>query len=375
LIRGGFGIFYDRFSEQNVLAAQRFNGKSQQQYVITDPDTFPAFPSLSSLQVLAQSEAVRTIASGLRTPYVIQSAIGAERQLPANTTLAVNFIDTHGLHELLSRNINAPLPGTYTGVPGSGLYPYGNVGPIDEMESAGLFNQNQLNINVNTKPNTNISLFGYYSLNYARSNTDSVGTFPANQYDLRSEYGPAGSDVRNRGYFGGSIANKRGFRLSPFISAQSGSPFNIVTSEDVYGDGVLTARPGIAASASLPGVISTPYGLLDPNPSPGEKILPRNYGRGPGQFNMNVRLAKTFGFGPELPSTGPKTANAAPLRRYNLTVAIAARNVLNHVNPGPVVGNINSPFFGQSTQIAGGAGAFGGSSNNRRIELQARFSF
>jgi len=275
---------------------------------------------------------------------------------------------------LLSRDINAPLPGTYKGVPGSGVYPYGTVGPILEMESAGLYNQEQLSVNINSQMTSKVSLWGYYSLNFAKSNTDGVSWSPANQYDLRDEYGPAASDVRNRVGFGGSIYYKWGFRLNPFVTLQSGAPFNIVTSQDVYGDTLLTARPGIASNPDQPGVLSTPYGPLDPNPTPGEQILPRNFGRSPGMFNVNTRLSKTFGFGPELASTGG-AQSPMPLHRYNLTLSVSARNVFNHVNPGPVVGNINSPFFGESTQIAGGVGAFGGSSNNRRLEMQARFSF
>ncbi|MES1258421.1 MAG: hypothetical protein ABUS51_08320, partial [Acidobacteriota bacterium] len=376
VIRGGFGIFYDRFSEQNVLLAQRFNGKSQQQYVVLSPDTFPDVPSPGTLQSFSKTQTIHTISSSVQAPYVIQSALGLERQLPAHTTVAVNVINTHGLHELLSRNINAPLPGTYTGIPGSGVYPYGDAGPIQEVESAGLYNQTQMTVNVNSQVNAKLSLFGFYSLNYARSNTDGAGFAPANQYDLRAEYGPTAGDVRNRGVFGGSMTSKWGLRLNPFVSVQSGAPFNIVTSQDVYGDTLLTARPGLATSANQPGVISTPYGLLDPNPAPGDRILPRNYGRGPAQFNVNMRLSKTFGFGPDLTPAGSQpAAGAVTTRRYRLTLSISARNVLNYVNRGPVVGNINSPFFGESTQIAGGFGAFGGSSNNRRLELQVRFSF
>jgi Carboxypeptidase regulatory-like domain len=377
VIRGGFGIFYDRFSEQNVLQAQRFNGLSQQQFVVENPDTFPNIPSASALTGFAQTETVHTIASSLQAPYVLQSALGVERQLPGHTTVSVNMINTHGLHELLSRDINAPLPGTYTGVPGSGIYPYGNRGPILEMESAGLYNQNQLTVNVNSRMNARVSFWGYYSLNFAKSNTDGVGTSPANQYDLHDEYGPAATDVRNRVGFGGSFIYKWGLRLSPFVSLQSGAPFNIVTSQDVYCDTLLTARPGIATDPNRQGVLLTPYGALDPNPLPGDAILPRNYGRGPGQFNVNSRLSKTFGFGPERESSTPPAAGtpAYQLRRYQLTFSLSARNILNHVNKGPVVGNINSPFFGESTQIAGGSGAFGGSANNRRLELQARFNF
>ena len=168
----------------------------------------------------------------------------------------------------LPRNINAPLPGTYTGLPGSGVYPYGDAGPIYEQESSGLYNQNQLVTNVNSRVNRRLSLFGFYVLSFARSNTDGIGTFPANQYNFTGEYGPASSDIRHRASLGGTINGPWDLGLSPLIAVQTGAPFNIVTSQDVYGDTVLTARPGIATDPNKPGVIATSYDLLDPNPSP-----------------------------------------------------------------------------------------------------------
>jgi len=62
-------------------------------------------------------------------------------------------------------------------------------------------------------------------------------------------------------------------------------------------------------------------------------------------------------------------------RRYNLTIALSARNLFNHVNDGPIIGNLTSPLFGQANSLAGGFGAFAENANNRRLELQARFSF
>jgi hypothetical protein len=62
-------------------------------------------------------------------------------------------------------------------------------------------------------------------------------------------------------------------------------------------------------------------------------------------------------------------------RRYNLTLSVQARNILNHVNPGPINGALTSPLFGQSTTLAGGFGPFAENGNNRRLELQARFAF
>lgn len=410
VFRGGFGIFYDRFSEQNVLTAERYNGINQQAYKVVDPNFFRMIPAISNLPEATTN--VTRISSQLQAPYIMQSAIGIERQLPLSTTIAVTFTNSHGLHELRSRDINAPLPGTYTGVPGSGVFPYGNVGPIYLIESSGIYNQNQLITNINSRLNRNVSLFGFYMLNYAKSNTDGANTFPANQYDLTGEYGPAATDIRHRVFVGGSVATKWNVRLSPFITLQSGPPFDIVTSQDIYGDTLLTARPGIATDPSKPGLISTPYGLLDPNPSPREKILPRNFGRGPAQYNVNLRLAKTFGFGPNRegsgggrdfggpggpggggrgpggPPGGMRMGGGGPggpmggifgggttNRRYNLTISISARNLFNHDNPGPIIGNINSPLFGQANSLAGGFGAFSENANNRRMELQARFTF
>ena len=43
VLRAGFGTFYDRFALANKLAAQRFNGLVQQQYVITNPISSPPF--------------------------------------------------------------------------------------------------------------------------------------------------------------------------------------------------------------------------------------------------------------------------------------------------------------------------------------------
>ena len=41
VIRGGFGMFYDRFQSEQILQAERVNGVVQQQYVIDNPTCFP----------------------------------------------------------------------------------------------------------------------------------------------------------------------------------------------------------------------------------------------------------------------------------------------------------------------------------------------
>jgi hypothetical protein len=401
VLRSGFGIFYDRFGLGNTLAARRFNGLVQQQYVVPNPDFFPNAPTPATLQGFQATQVTQQIGAALRAPYILQSAVTVERQLPGNTTMAVTYTNSHGLHLFRSEDINAPLAGTYDpAVANSGLFPRGHPGPVELMESSGLYNQNQVIANVSAKPNAGLSLFGFYVYNHARSNTDGIGTFPANPYDFAGEYGPASTDVHHRFTVGGSINLKWAVRISPFVVAQTGAPFDITAGSDLYGTTLFNGRPGIATDPTKPGLIQTAYGLLDPNPTMGERLLSRNYGRGPGQFNVNLRIAKTIGFGKERGSagdarpaapTGQGTALAAvggrglggligspsTTRRFNLSIGVSVRNLLNHTNPGPIVGNITSPYFGFANQIAGGQNGEGfyETANNRRLESQIKFTF
>jgi hypothetical protein len=379
VLRGGFGIFYDRFALSNILTAERFNGIVQQQFVVDDPLFYPIIPAPAALAGYQTSQVIERLSGSLRAPYVVQSAATLERQLARSTTLAVTFTNSHGLHMLRSEVLNAP------------------AAPVFLMESSGLYNQNQVIANVNSKINSGLSLFGFYVFNRARSNTDGIGTFPADPRDWSGEYGPAATDVRHRVTAGGSINLRWNVRLAPYAVVQSGAPFDITSGNDFYGTTLYNARPAFAGDPNQPGLVQTSYGLLDPSPKPGERLLPRNYGRGPGQIAMNLRISKTIGFGRErggsTPQAGPAPAptvaaasgrglgaligSSSTAHRFNLSFGLSIRNLLNHTNPGPIVGNITSPYFGLANMIASSPNGEGfyENANNRRLESQIRFTF
>jgi len=399
VLRAGFGIFYDRFSLANTLTALRYNGAVQQQYVVSNPDFFVTIPALSSWSSAVSSSTIQTINPKLRAPSLMQSALGLERQLPLKTTVALTYANSHGLHQLRSEDINAPWLGTFDpAVPGSGVFPLGRPQPVFEMQSSGLYNQNQVIVNVNTKMSRDISLNASYMYNRAMSNTDGLGTFPANPYSMAGEYGPAATDVHHRVFLAGTVTPILGIRFNPLLVVTTGPPFDITAGQDLYGDTLFNGRPGIAIDPNRPGIIQTPYGLLDPNPIPGEAILPRNFGRGPRQIVLNMRVGRTFSFGGERgasrrsePGGGaPRGAPTGPFSigggggsasassgRYSLTISMNIRNLLNHNNPGPITGDITSPLFGRANQPFSGVGGgiFTESANNRRLELQTRFTF
>lgn len=413
VIRAGFGIFYQRLDITNVLTAVRYNGVTQRSFVVTNPDFYPAIPPPSSLSSTTSQESIEELSPNLRAPYTVDSALSLERQLPAHTTLALSYVNSRGMHQFMTNDINAPLPGTWNPQnPVSAVYPLATTNPIFLVESEGLYNQNQLIANVNAQLNDSTSFFGSYVFNRAMSNTDyspppqntnfnpaiaiqslGVGTFPANPYNFAGEYGPAATDIHHQVNFGGMFQTWGGLRWSPLLIAQSGAPFNITVGQDIFGTTLFNGRPGIATDTSRPGLVRSSYGLLDPNPIPGETILQRNAGRGPSIFMLNLRLSRVFGFGQAAAGsvsagqgrseTGPfgsKTQNVVKTgHRYSLAISLAMRNLLNHNNPGPIIGNITSPLFGQANQPYGatslGGTGFSESADNRRLELQTELSF
>src|SRR4026208_983183 len=112
------------------------------------------------------------------------------------------------------------------------------------------------------------------------SDTDGLGTFPANPYSMEGEYGPAAIDTRHRVAMSGTVSVKWGIRFNPLLTANLGPPFDITAGRDLFGDTLFNDRPGIATDPTKPGVVHTPYGLPDPNPTPGQPLWPRHCGRG-----------------------------------------------------------------------------------------------
>ena len=367
VLRGGYGVFYDRIQLINTLNALRYNGTRQQQYIVNHPTFYPTLPLPATLAVSSSGQVIQQNAPNLRAPYLMQSLFSAEQQLRWHTSLALSYSNSHGLHQVRSEDVNAPLD------PG-GPYPMGNSNPLFQVQSGGLFNENQFIVNVNSQPTTNISLFGSYTYSKALSNTDGVSTFPANPHSMAGEYGPAATDVRNFETFGGSIQWLWKTTFSPLVTVRSGGPFNITVGRDLYATTLFNGRPGIATDPARPGLIQTRYGLLDPTPIAGETILPRNFGRGPGWIQMNLRASKTFDFGSVKNSAGQTERT-----HYGLICTLQMRNLLNHNNPGPIIGNIASPLFGRANQPAGSTTTTGTSisesATNRRFELQLRFTF
>ena len=416
VLRAGYGIFYERFTYDLLLNTNRYNlnQQGQVQTIQSNPNGTP--PDSEAEESAGLPTFYRT-QPGLNAPASIEAGTGIEHQVNKSVSVSATYLYSRGIHQLLSRNIDAPMPdGTR---PALGLCPSNPIGAapgtpcnIYEYDSLAVFKENQIFLNLNVAYGRKLTFTGFYIYSKANSDTGGPGYHPSNQYDIMQDYGRQFFDVRNRVFAFANYSAPYGFRISPFLSASSGAPFNIQLSQDVNGDSFFNDRPVFASSLSNPAnVDTTKYGNFDISTTPpaGSKLIPINYGNGPVQFAMNMRVAKSFGVGPRVEEGkgaiaggggggrgggrgmpgmglggtggGPRGPNTRVDRRYSITLSAFAHNIFNVVNlappngtlGGPPDGTTNSPFFGKSNQLANGFFSHG--SAVRDFNFQAVFNF
>jgi len=416
VIRGGMGVFYDRFGERATLLANRFNGVNQLDFRIFDPtvldvSTFSLngvsnVPTIESLSAFASPQIVRRIADDFQAPTFVMTAINFERQLPSKFTLFLVAFNYRGKHLLRVRNINAPLPGTYDPEhPNDSIRPLGNIGDVYYYESSARFNDYRFFGGVRRQMSKGFSLFANFGTGKGKTDTDCIfgsiaNCFPADTYDLSSEYSRVAFIPSANFFVGGTlILPKLKVSLNPFIVYSSGRPFNIVTGRDTNGDGVFTERPAFATAQTAPeNLRQTRFGDFDLSPAPGQELIPRNYGMGPSYFSVNLGISRSIAFGnvpapaaaaqpaaaggaqPAPAQSGAARSGSGPTpeKRYTVTFSVNIQNLLNNTNLANPIGNLSSPRFGESFSTAGSFGFGPGGSagaGNRRIQLQVRFGF
>jgi hypothetical protein len=408
VLRAGYGWFYDRFTAANVLTAIHGNGVNQQNYVVKDPTFTTGAPTATELgSGYAASPTIYDVAPGLKASLNMQAAVGVDHSFGKYVTLSATYVNSRGVHQYLSDNINAYEAATYDATTGTGVRPNGINENIYQFQSGGVYNQNQLMLNYSVRAKK-VSLFGFYVLNSAKADTSGATYFPSMQTNPGADYGRAAFDVGSRFLLGGNYQAPFGISFSPFLVVDSGTPFNITIGQDLNGDNQYNDRPAYATASSTD-TLDTAYGNFDLNPSATAKRIPYDLGTGPSQVSMNLRVSKSFGIGPRVAggvggsqggpgggghgggpggggppggglgpgglsgSNGPPRLDQTVPRKYSVTFSAMGHNVFNHVNLAAPVGVLDSPLFGKSTALAGGF--FNSAASNRSIDVQASFNF
>jgi len=142
----------------------------------------------------------------LVTPYNINTSLSLEKSLPKGLGLDI-FMGRDPRRSLVSqpqsecaaarRTVNPARPGTF-------LPPDPTKGNINQLESTGtsLSNNYTIGFRQQIRNKWNLNLFGNYTLGNNNSDTDNAFNTPADNYNLRGEWGRSGQDTRHRFFTG-----------------------------------------------------------------------------------------------------------------------------------------------------------------------------
>jgi Carboxypeptidase regulatory-like domain len=427
VLRGGYGIFYNRFSLGSIFGLIQNGGTLGQVQGFINGSATPnqvdsvySNPANSCVPTNITTCSAGTSGSGridyqiedpnLRSSYISQAAGTIEQQVGKFASVTATFLNARGDHQFLSRTI----PTTTA----SGATAYEQF-----SSSGGVFRQTQAIFSTNIRTPYGIQIFGNYSLNWADSNISSI----TDPYNPHTDYGRAAFAIRQRLNLGGTIPLPWHITASPLIFANAGSPYNLTTGVDNNLDGVTDDRPAFqpgmtSGSCTNASTFTVPTPSSAPRGGESYQQIPVNYCTGPANVAINLRLSRTFGFGPKTDAAlaaaarqaagggpgggggrpgGGGGMGAGPVggggggggargggggggggrggggantgRKYNLTIGAQAQNLFNEIPYGTPVSTLSSTDFGKPITLQGMP--FASANAVRRITLQANFSF
>lgn len=309
VIRAGAGLFYDRLPDSMEQQSLLYNVSHVLQVAVPycTPPPLPGCPSYPILpsQIQSTPPSVVDIAPGIRTPTLLQANLSVDRKLgKGRNFLTLDYTHIRGFRLYRLRNINAPPPPAFS----KGSNPNSSFTNIDQFESTGSSKSDILTTTLKSSPRPRLDLMVQYTYSHSANDTSGLFSLPANNYDLRPEWGRSDLDRRHRLNLMASYLLPFTFRFGTVVVVNSGIPYNITTGKDTDNDTVANDRP--------PGVN-------------------RNSGNGPGFAQVDVHLSRPFHF-------------EKNKHRPRVELGIDAFNVLNTVNYKDYVGTLTSPFFGRA---------------------------
>ncbi len=374
VVRGSFGLFYDRIPLRALSNALESNDNR----TAIDSNTFttialsygqagaPVFPHVDSGYTATSIPSnlrlsLSTMDPHIQNAYSEQSSLEVDQQLTSTSDVSISYQHLRGLHLLVSVNLNTPT--CYASVdPVNLCRPNAAYANNKQYSSAADSYYDGLSVSYVQRP----VRWGSYRISYTWSKAiDDVSEFffssPVNNFNLREDRSLSDDDQRHR-IVVDAIAHTslqpahtwrsklvHGFLLSGILQYYSPFPFNIVTGQNsVQTTALRPCAPGFVPSATASNTCG--------NALPGT-MIGRNAGVGFNSFNVNARLSRTIALNDHL-------------RLEGIAEAFNALNHRNSLFPNATFGTGNYPSaplpaFGTPTAVA----------DPRSIQFAAKLTF
>ena len=317
VLRAGIGVFNDRSGPVVIADVLHSQTGGLVRYVITNPG-YPD-PFASAAAAAAPPPSIVRLAPDIQIPQTVQYSVGLDHQLQKALTLSLTYTGARGSHLFRSRDVNAPPPPLYLTRPDAAY------GAVRQVESTGRQETDSLQVTMRGKVSHWFNGQMQYTLSRGDNDTNGIGSFPANDYDLSGEWARADFDRRHRFNLLGRTTAIKLFDLGVGLSMNSGGPYNETLGLDLFENGRGRARPA---------------------------GVPRNSLETTGFASLDIRTSRDIKLG-------------AGKDGRELALGFDAFNVLNHVNYGSFVGTLSSPLFGRPVSARAA----------RQLQFSARMKF
>ena len=323
-LHASYGMFYDDIIQAVPSVASLINGQSNGVRTLVLPFALAQRAWNAPGHVLSEDQA-KTLLGGsyastvisldpaLKTSYAHQAAVGFDRALGTDFSLAVNGVYVRGFNQVGTIDYNPVLPAKLgagrrpndlpcSAIPSRPCVNGGIAGTSASVLQYTAFGETWykgVTVSLSKRFSHNYQFLASYTLGKAEdSSTDFQSNFiPQNNGEGRNpddrfglplnfhpglERGPATHDQRHRLVFSGVYQFPWDFQFSTIFTAASGRPFTPLAGTDLNGDGNGGAFPSDRART---------------NPLDESTAVGRNSGTTEKQINLDVRLSKRFKFG------------------------------------------------------------------------------
>ncbi len=403
-VRGGIGVFYDRFNDDQVLQQVE-----QPPNLITATANFTTIRDLLSTPLSISPAGVNAVNPKYDPTAVYNFSLGVQRDIGFNTVLDVAYVGSLARHLLQRLNLNGvpygtrflpssidqTLAGGATPLPDNFLRPYRGFGDINLIETGGNSSYHSLQVQANRRVSTNLAFGLSYTWSKAMDLVDGNNTAvnPFIDWNIRN-YGKAGFDRTHTfvlnyiyrvpklsQYWDNPVTRTvfDGWEVTGITSFISGPPlglgYALVTARDLLGGG----GNGVDSRVVLTGDPNLPRGdrtfnrhfntsVVRPPTDPGDfgkGNAPKDPIRGPGVNNWDISLFKNF--------------NLAREGRVRMQYRLEMYNAFNHTQFGMVggIGGVNTTarFDAQGNQVNALFGSYTSALNARRIVMGLKLNF
>ncbi len=358
VVRGGWGLFYDAFSQDffvGQLPFNTFNPGPAYNPVGPAPILF-SFSTVSQIQnnipIFSDylDSDVFAVDRDLVTPMIQNYNLNVQQELTKNVVLQVGYVGSRGRHLFRYRDINQPVnPAVSTArpfdngpfTPSGGTFFY-----VNQLETTSESDYNAMQTSLNLRSfhgfSGQVNYVWSHSIDDASDGQDYVAnaTQPDNSYNPKGERGNSNFDIRQRfvatlSYELPNFAKDHpriggGWQFNTIVTLRTGSPFHVNLFDDYNGTGEYFPRPDLIgnpwAGTSGPDRFLNLEAFKVPCTLDGEgSCIPGSYhfgslGRnsliGPGYRNVDFSVFKTTKL----------------TERVNLQLRAEVFNILNHPN-------------------------------------------